>query len=338
MKILVTGASGFLGGALVRRLLAGGARDVRCLVRPGSSRARLEALARAYPDAHVELFEGSLASAQDAAPALAGVDLVHHLAAGMSGATADMFLNTVVTSKHLLDALIALPRRPRVVLVSSFSVYGAATLPRGALIDEASPIEPQPERRDPYAQAKLRQEKLFWEYRSQHGLQLTVLRPGVIYGPGGTAISSRVGLSLAGAFLFLGGDNILPLSQVDNCAHAIEIAGARPDTEGQIYNVVDDDLPTCRAFLDRYQREVQRLRTIPIPYATMQALSFGVERYHQFSRGQLPAIFTPYRTATTWGGNRFDNQKLKGLGWQPLVSTDEGLRQAFAHFRAAIRP
>jgi nucleoside-diphosphate-sugar epimerase len=67
----------------------------------------------------------------------------------------------------------------------------------------------------------------------------------------------------------------------------------------------------------------------------MRALSWAAERYSRFSHGQLPAVFTPYRTATTWGGNRFDNRKLKALGWRPTVSTDEGLRLAFAHFGAA---
>ncbi len=335
MTTLVTGASGFLGGALVERLLVAGERDVRCLLRVGSSRLRLEALARAYPGARIELFTGGLTGTSDAAAALAGVDLVYHLAAGMSGAAADMFLNTVVTSKNLLTALVALPRPPKVVLVSSFGVYGAAELPRGALIDESAPTEQHPERRDSYSQAKLRQEKLFWDYRKQHGFPLSVLRPGVIYGPGGTAISSRVGLALAGRFLYIGGDNILPLSQVDNCAAAMALVGSRPETDGQIYNVVDDDLPTCRQFLDRYQTQVRRLKTLPIPYPVMRALSWAAERYSRFSRGQLPAVFTPYRTATTWGGNRFDNRKLKALGWRPTVSTDEGLRLAFAHFRAA---
>ena len=69
----------------------------------------------------------------------------------------------------------------------------------------------------------------------------------------------------------------------------------------------------------------------------MLGISALVERYHTFSRGQLPAIFTPYKTATSWKGNRFDNAKLKGLGWRPLVSTEEGIRRAFEWFLAHPR-
>ena len=79
-------------------------------------------------------------------------------AASLLGAAADIFLNTVVASKHLLEAISATGRAPsiKVVLVSSFGVYGVAGLPRGHLVDEATPLEPHPERRDLYSQASTR--------------------------------------------------------------------------------------------------------------------------------------------------------------------------------------
>lgn len=334
MKILVTGSTGFLGAALVERLLARGEKDLRCLVRGGSDRSRLEALARRSPDATVELFVGSLASPEAAAKALEGVGTVYHLAASLLGAAADIFLNTVVASKNLLEAVGRAALPIKVVLVSSFGVYGVAALPRNHVVDEATPLEPHPARRDLYSQAKLRQEKLFREYQARHGFPLVVLRPGVIYGPRGSRISARVGLDLMGVFLHLGGDNTLPLTYVDNCAEAIVVAGQSPAAIGQTYNVVDDDLPTCAAYLRQYRESVKPLRAVRVPYLAMQAISVAVQRYHAFSKGQLPAIFTPYKTATSWKGNRFDNGKLKALGWRPLVSTEEGMRRAFAYFKA----
>src|SRR5204862_5238265 len=126
-------------------------------------------------------------------------------------------LNTVVASKNLLEAIAAADRPIKVVLVSSFGVYGVAGLPRGHVVDEETPLEPHPERRDLYSQAKLRQEKLFREYQAKAGFPLVVLRPGVIYGPRGSRISTRVGLNLMGIFLHLGGDNLLPLTYVASC-------------------------------------------------------------------------------------------------------------------------
>jgi len=333
MKVLVTGSTGFLGTTLVERLLAHGEKDMRCFVRPATSRARLEALARQYPDANIEFFEGTLSDKDSAARALEGVDTIYHLAASLLGAAADIFLNTVVASKNLLEGIVKTGRPIKVVLVSSFGVYGVAELPRGHVLDETTPLETHPERRDLYSQAKLRQEKLFWEYHEIYGFPLVVLRPGVIYGPRGSAMSARVGLNLYGIFLHLGRDNLLPLSYVDNCAEAIVIAGQRNDTNGQAYNVHDDDLPTCAQYLRAYKKSVKPLRSVWMPYALTNAMSHLVERYHHYSKGQLPAIFTPYKTATSWKGNRFSNTKLKGLGWKQLVPTDEGMRRTFEYLK-----
>jgi nucleoside-diphosphate-sugar epimerase len=292
----------------------------------------LTAAAR-YPDARIEFVEANLAAPGDAARATDGVDVVYHLAASLRGAPADMFLNTVVASKHLLDAIGA--RKPmRVVLVSSFSVYGVAELGRGALVDEQTPLETHPERRDLYGHVKLRQEALFREHVGKNGFELVILRPGVIYGPGGIAFSSRVGLNLFGLFLHLGGRNLLPLSFVDNCADAIVVAGQAAEAAGQVYNVHDDDLPTCAEYLEAYRREVKAIRCVRIPYPALAVLSHLLERYHAWSKGQLPAIFTPYKSATTWGGNRFDNSKLKRLGWKQGISTAQGMQRTFAWLRA----
>jgi len=292
MKVLVTGANGFLGAALVERLLVHGIERPCCLVRAGSDRSRLDDVQSRHPEQSIELVEGSLATVDAAAKLFDGVDLVFHLAATMSGAAADMFLGTVVASDHLLRAL---PRETRVVLVSSFGVYGPAGLPRGSVIDESTPLEPHPERRDIYSQAKRRQERLFSEHAERHGTALTILRPGVIYGPGGGAMSGRVGLQLPALFLHLGGDNVLPAA---------------------------------------YQREVKKLRSLRVPFPLLMLGSHLVERYHTYSHGQLPAIFTPYKTNTTWKGHRFSNAKLEALGWRQIVSTEEGLRRTFAYLRS----
>ena len=336
-RVLVTGAGGFLGKWIVDRLLAHGVADVRAMLRDTGKGAALEAIAARYPAARVELFAANLKNKGEIAAAVEGVDLVIHAAAAMKGSPAEMFLDSVVASRNLLDAVAERQGRGdrvRVVLVSSFGAMGVAELPRGATVNEDTPMERNPGQRDVYSYTKLKQEQMFWEYRGRYGFELVVLRPGVIYGPGGGQFSNRVGLSMFGRFLHLGGNNLLPLTYVENCAEAIVVAALAPEAEGKVFNVVDDDLPTSKQYLTAYQQKVRPMRTIPVPYWLLQWGSGAVERYSRRSKGQLPAIFTPYKTRAMWGGNRFSNARLKTLGWKPLISTREGMERAFAAFRA----
>lgn len=336
MKVLVTGAAGFLGRELVARLAAAGFRDIRAFVRPGHDAGVFRRIDDANPGTRIEISTGNMTARADVEAALRDVGLVFHVAAAMKGSAADMFLSTVVGSKRLLDA-VSLRPETRVVLVSSLGVYGTASLARGSLLDERSPLETSPERRDPYSYSKWRQDVLFQEYRGRVEFPLVILRPGVIYGPGVPSLSARVGVSVFGTFVSPRGSNRLPLTFVSNCADALIVAARSGEAAGQVYNVVDDDLPTCREYLRRYRREVRALRVLQVPYLAMQGASWMVERYARHSRGQLPAVFTPYRTAALWKGTRFSNEKLKSIGWRQGVATAEGMQRSFAAWREQER-
>jgi len=335
MRVLVTGAAGFLGRALIERLMAHGYADICCNVRRHTDIPKLQALSDQHSHTKLEYCVGNLKYRDDAARAVEGVELIFHLAAGKKGTAADLFLDSVVASRNLLDAVA--DRKPmRIVLVSSFSVYGVAGLGRGAKVNEQTVLEPHPEWRDHYSYSKLRQEQLFWKYQQQNGFELVVLRPGVIYGPDGGHLSNRVGLTIGKWQLHFGGGNLLPLSYVDNCAEAVVVAGRHPSAAGQVYNVHDDDLPTCREYLRAYKKHVTKIRSIPVPNFGVKLLSSLIAKYHRYSKGQLPAILTPYKAASLWGGNRFDNSKLHLIGWRQLVPTAEGMQRAFTALRAGL--
>lgn len=342
MKALITGAGGFLGRQVLARLLAHGHTDVRCFLRDPAKTGQLQEIAKAYPGARVEYLYGNLRTLADSRAAVDGVSLVFHLAAGLKGSCADLFLNSVVASKVLLEALESRTSVPlqetRIVLVSSFGVYGVAGLPRGAMVEETTPLEPHPEWRDFYSYSKLRQEQLFWEAQSKDHFELVVLRPGVIYGPGGGHFSGRVGIQVGPVFLHLGGRNLLPITYVENCAEAIVVAGTHPASAGQVYNVHDDGLVTAAHYLRQYKKHVRKVRSLRLPYFATWALAWELERYHRRTMGQLPAVLTRYKVAASWRGNRFRNQKLHSIGWSPIVSTPDALAQTFEYFRQHPAP
>jgi nucleoside-diphosphate-sugar epimerase len=173
------------------------------------------------------------------------------------------------------------------------------------------------------------------QYGRDRGVPHVIIRPGVVYGPGNVAIHGRVGIDTFGMFLHLGGSNRIPFIYVDNCADAIVLAALKPAVDGEIFNAVDDDLPTSRQFLRQYKHNVRRFRSLYVPKMLSYFLCFLWEKYSLWSKGQLPSAFNRSRWNAVWRHTRYSNAKLKSLlQWQPAVSTREGLRRYFEAAKA----
>ena len=327
MRVLVTGTGGFLGRHVAASLLEQGVGHLRLHFRGAPPPGFVEGLATRFPAATIETAAANLLYRHDLEAVVDGVDCVVHAAAGMRGAAADMFANTVVGTRNLLDACVAAGVR-RVTLVSSFSVYRTERLASGAVHDESVPIEEVGISKGAYAHAKTRQERLVASYRETHGLETVTLRPGVIYGPGSAGPSSRVGISAMGLFFSLGRRAELPLTYVENCADAIALAALRA-SDGAAYSVVDDGLPDCAGYLRGYRARKRGMRVLPVPYWALLLGSRVLLAYNRRSKGQLPAVFTPYIVRSMYRGFRHSNAALKRLGWQPRVATEEGMRRTF---------
>jgi nucleoside-diphosphate-sugar epimerase len=328
--ILVTGAGGFIGRRVVERLSEIGFRRIRCLVRPGGEH-KISALRAVSPSA-IEIVEGNLLSPADCLAAVSGAAVILHLAAARGEKSVpDAFLNSVVTTRNLLEAACAGGHLRRFVNVSSFTAYAGVRRSRMRPLEESDPVEDKPELRgDAYTYAKVKQEQIVAEYARTCGLPCVTVRPGYVYGPGNEPVPGRVGIGTFGIFLHLGGANTLPLTYVDNCADAVVLAGLTPGIDGQTFNIVDDDLPTSRAFLRLYKRNVRTFRSIYLPHAVSYALCALWEKYSRWSAGQLPPTFNSRMWHAYWGRTRYTNEKAKNrLGWRPAVSTAEGLRRYF---------
>ena len=207
---------------------------------------------------------------------------------------------------------------------------------RGALLDENCPLEDAPQERfDAYGFGKLKQEELVKEYGEVHNLPYVILRPGYVFGPGKRELNGRVGTSAFGLFIQVNGSQALPLTFVDNCAEAVVLAGLKPGIDGEIFNVVDDELLTGRQFLKAYKSEGEIFSSIRVPYIVGYAMSLLWEKYSKWSKNQLPPVFNRRRCAAEWKGNRYSNQKLKErLGWKPKVPMEQAMALFLGQFES----
>lgn len=335
--LLITGAAGFLGARVVERLLKDGFRNLRCFVRPSSDLRRLNSIIASYPgDPAPQLIVGNLLNPADCLKATERVSVLYHLAAGTgSKSFSDAFMNSVVTTRNLLEASLQHKSLKRFVNLSSFAVYTNRGNPRAGVLDETCRVEPHPESRaEAYCYAKVKQDQLVAEYGKNHGVPFVLLRPGVVYGPGKRSITGRIGIDTFGLFLHFGGGNPIPFTFVDNCAQAVVLAGLKPGIDGEVFNIVDDELPSSRRFLRLYKNNVRRFKSLYIPHPLSYLFCWAWEKYSDWSQGQLPPVFSRREWSASWKRTRYPNDKLKHrLGWSPEVPTGEGLKMFFESCR-----
>jgi nucleoside-diphosphate-sugar epimerase len=329
--VLVTGAAGFVGSRVVGALLQQGFERILCGVRASSDQSLLRAAIPEDRAMRCEIVDLNLLNRDDCRRVTADVELVYHLVAGRGKSFPGCYQGSVITTRNLLDALVEHRRLKRFVNVSSYAVYSRFKCDRGSVWDEDSPLEDNlDERHDAYVYGKLKQDELVLDYHKRFDVPFTIVRPGIVFGPGKKAIPGFVGMDTFGFFIHLGGGGRLPLTYVDNCADAIMLAGLVKGVEGEVFNVVDDELPTSRAFLKAYKRQVRGFFSVPVPYPMAYALCGLWESYAKRSRGQLPPVFNRRTCAFAWKRHVHTNRKLKELlGWQCRVPMRDALQRYF---------
>jgi nucleoside-diphosphate-sugar epimerase len=326
MRVFITGATGFFGRYIVGEALRRG-HTVRALVRPSRDVASLPWHGHpALEYARVDLRDR--AALPDA---LAHVDVVIHAAAQKGGDFHEQMEGTVRTTENLMHGMAASGVR-RLVAVSTFSVYSALSLRTGSTVTEETPLDPHMDDRDGYAITKHIQENAVREFAADKGWALTILRPGIIFGPGETWNAS-LGMQKGNLWIQIGGLSVLPLSYVEHCAEIAMLCAERDEAIGETFNAVDDDLPTARRYLRvlRAQHD-SRAKIIPLPLPIMFTMARGawmVNRVLLKGNAKLPGLLVPARLHARFKSRRYSNRKIHdALGWQPRYTFEEALARS----------
>ena len=322
MKALVTGANGFLGQRVVAALLAQG-HSVRALVRPATNAETI-----GWP-ASVEVVRGDLRSMPDLAEAFRDVDVLVHLAASVTGGEDAMFASTVTGTERLLGAM-ATSSCHRVLLVSSFSVYDWSAI--GGTLDEDSPIEAGADlySRDGYSIAKSWQERITRRAAQQHGWQLTVLRPGFIWGRDHGYLAA-CSIPVGRLHIVIGPFTHMPLTHVDNCADLVARSAADVRAVGQTFNVVDGPGKRIWSYLGDHLNGIgAKGFRIPVPYTLAYAIVSLAFRTLFKRNEKLPQILIPCRFESRLKPLRYSNRKAtEVLGWHPPHDYAQCLRRTY---------
>ena len=328
MKLLVTGAAGFLGRHVVEAAIESG-HEVRALVRAGSKTVPMVWESRSA----IELVQGDLRDRASLPALVEGVDCVIHLAASKTGDLYEQLGGTVIATENLLDAMLERGVN-HLVLTSSFAVYEYLCKTAWTRLDEKSPLAVRPHERDEYCQTKLFQEQLVREYAEQHDWRLVVLRPGVVFGKD-NLWTARLGATVGTRWCIrIGSFAPLPLTYVENCAAAV-VRGAEytGSVKELIANVVDNDPPTQWTYLSAIRRHIgPGLRVIPLPWwihrcvARMAWLTNAVVFK---GHAKLPGVLVPCKIHARCKPRRYDNARAKSeLGWEPKYTWREGVTRS----------
>ena len=316
-EILVTGATGFIGNHLLRRLLAKGNR-VRILVRRSPAKDILE-----HPD--VEVFLGNLGDADTVDSAVRGIREVYHLGATVEGWAEDFECGTVAGTQNIVDSCLK-HNVEKLIYMSSLSVIHAAAARKGVPILEDWPFEPYPERRGFYSQTKLTAELIVAEAVKKQGLRAILLRPGEVVGPDRPFLSGAVGIDTSKRMVVFGnGKAVVPVVWVEDLIDAVLAAAKSDRFDGSAFNIVDPEFISQNEIAAHYLKTTnQKKPTTHFPLSMLYGAAFGLDLGMRTLGRSAP--LTPYRLRSAIGPREFDCSAAKEtLGWEPKVGIRAGM-------------
>lgn len=316
--VFITGATGFIGGHLVRANLNAG-NTVRALVLsddPGRDSLR---------QAGVAVVVGDIRDPDAVAGGTSGADIVYHCAAVVTD-WAPKALFAAVTLEGTENVCRAALKAgvKRLVKISTNDVFG---LDESHVLTEDSPLQPWHE---PYPDYKLRAEEIAWEYHRKQGLPVTMVYPCWVFGPGDlTFVPLLADAILNREMMFWRREVLVWPTYIDNLVDLMTRIAEDDRAVGNGYLVHDGESTTLQAFCAVIAEtlEVSPPR-LHIPYPAAYAAAMVMETIWKLARRTSRPLLTTYTVKNLGSRLRFSIDKAeRELGWRPPVSYPEGMRR-----------
>jgi nucleoside-diphosphate-sugar epimerase len=318
MTSLVTGATGFVGRHLVAHLAAQG-ESVRALYRdPAKAKLHLGPVA--------ESVVGDICDRDTMNTAVAGAGIIYHCAAAHSTAPADEIRRTTVPALRVLfEAVCAAGGSPRIILMSSLNVLGNVSY------SNATEKSPRRKTKELHVDLKIEAEQLAEEWIAK-GMEVVILRPGLIYGPGEPHVPKLAEAIYKKKFVYIGSrDNIVPLVHVSDMVEAMRLAG-QSNAPRRVYQITDGSQTTISDLV----RHLARILQCPEPTRVLPTIVPRVANSVFEMIGKRGPVS---RAALRFLGSsrHVDIQRARNeLGFQPRVNISEGLESMKDWLRESV--
>lgn len=321
MKVMVTGANGFVGSHLVEELLSRG-HQVAGLVRRTSNLRWLEGLG-------VDLVYGEVTEPASLVAPVRGAQIVYHLAAVTQARNHEIYYQVNHQGTvNLLEACVRHnPGMKKLVLVSSLAAAGPS--PEGRLLQETDECRPVSD----YGRSKLLSEEAAAEY--QERLPITVVRPPVVYGPRDKDLLPYFRILKKHLRPLLGfSDRLLSICHIRDVVQGIILAGESGEAAGQIY-FISGNRDYSWDKLSQIMADAMDVRTLTVrvPPIAVHLAAFFAELFAPLSR-EAPVLDRRKAQEMSQQYWTCDWSKAKDeLGYRPFVSLEEGMRETVEWYR-----
>ena len=313
----MTGGSGFVGKALIHRLIAKGER-VKVLLRP-SSRFEIE-----HP--LIEKIIGDIRDRRSFEGALADVEKIYHLAGVVTDwAPRKLYEEVHIKgTRNILDAAIAAGVN-KIIYISTVDVLD---YDRNSVLDEATNYTFSV---SPYRFTKVQAEKMVLENHKENKIKAVVIRPSWVYGPGDNTFLPEIAYQIKkGSMVFIGsGDNLLPLVYIDNLVTAIINAGEIEAAKGRTFIISDGEI-TWKELVNSIAHSINgRATKLCLPYWDAYYTAFAMELVSGFVSKKHRPLLTRAVVEMMGRSIKLDVRGSKDtLGYESSMSLDEGLTNA----------